>query len=228
MSTKRLVERILLLLHHAFHLNWSHLIPQWTRLRDIGNSTPVKLTILIPLVGYLIIFNNALVQYWDLAREYVGAPTGAVSIKLPLIYFGLCALAVGSAVYSWTCPEIVKRYPSGAAYVGGDGPNMGDWALDSVEKEIRGSTHHNELQRIRKRFDVDPKMMSFLNSQQIAERRQNTVNAVLHLYFALWNASKPLARLIVSIAFLLGFSALLIPSLQVFYRVITILVGIKG
>jgi hypothetical protein len=34
----------------------------WTTLRPIGNSWPARLTIIIPLIGYFIIFNDALAQ----------------------------------------------------------------------------------------------------------------------------------------------------------------------
>ena len=41
----------------------------WTVLRPVGNSIIVKLTILVPAIGYLIIFNDKLVGYVDLIRE---------------------------------------------------------------------------------------------------------------------------------------------------------------
>jgi len=201
-------------------------IPDWTWLREVGNSTPVKLTVLIPLVGYLIIFNEALNDYWNLAKEYVGAPTGALSIKLPLIYVGLCVLAVGSVVYSLRCPDIVKRYPSSAAFVGGDGPSIGEYASGIIEEEIRQSSHLDELGRIRKRFESRLPMRDI--DEEFAEQRRRINNAVLHLYFDVLDTSRPLARLFVSAAFLVGFSLLLIPSLQVFSRVVAILFGIKG
>ncbi len=221
MFRKRLVDGIQLLMPHAVRF-----IPDWTWLREVGNSTPVKLTVLIPLVGYLIIFNQALVHDWDLAREYVGAPTGAVSMKLPLIYVGLCMLAVGSVVYSLRCPDIVKRYPSSAAFVGGDGPSIGEYALGNIEEEIRQSSYLDELGRIRKRFETRPPMRDI--DKEFDEQRRRIINAVLHLYFTVWNTSRPLARLFVSAPFLVGFSLLLIPSLQVFSRVVAILVGIEG
>jgi hypothetical protein len=35
----------------------------WHRLRGIGNPTPAKLTVIIPLIGYLILFNDK-IQDW--------------------------------------------------------------------------------------------------------------------------------------------------------------------
>jgi hypothetical protein len=81
-------------------VNWE--FPKWSLLRTVGNLTAVRLTILIPLVGYLIIFNANVVKYLDLAKEFVGISShhfdSGVSAKLLLIYFGLCALAPGTDV----------------------------------------------------------------------------------------------------------------------------------
>ena len=44
--------------------------PKWSLLRTVGNLTAVRLTVLIPLVGYLIIFNENVVKYLDLAKEF--------------------------------------------------------------------------------------------------------------------------------------------------------------
>jgi hypothetical protein len=59
-------------------LNWNirdRTVPdvlRWTVLRDIGNSAPAKLTILIPLVGYLIIFNEHVLKYLELSHQLFG------------------------------------------------------------------------------------------------------------------------------------------------------------
>lgn len=104
-------------------------ISEMVSLAHLGNLTAVRLTILIPLVGYLIIFNANVVKYLDLAKEFVGISSHhfdfGVSAKLLLIYFGLCALAAGSVVFSIWCPTEVKHYGTSAAYVGADGRNIG-------------------------------------------------------------------------------------------------------
>ena len=84
-------------------------ISEMVSLAHLGNLTAVRLTILIPLVGYLIIFNANVVKYLDLAKEFVGISShhfdSGVSAKLLLIYFGLCALAAGSVVFSNLVPN---------------------------------------------------------------------------------------------------------------------------
>jgi hypothetical protein len=37
--------------------------PFWTKLRIIGNTSPAKAVILVPLIGHWIIFNNDLMDH---------------------------------------------------------------------------------------------------------------------------------------------------------------------
>ena len=49
----------------------------WRLLRSIGNSRAAKLTILIPLIGYLILLNDTVIKHLELSEEVFGAPSGA-------------------------------------------------------------------------------------------------------------------------------------------------------
>ena len=37
--------------------------PLWDKLRSVSNSTAAKATILVPVIGYLIIFNEKIVEF---------------------------------------------------------------------------------------------------------------------------------------------------------------------
>jgi hypothetical protein len=197
-------------------------VPRWSRLRAIGNSGPVKLTILIPLVGYFVIFNSQLAQYLELVSEIGGftAHQFSVSPRLLLIYFGLCAFAVGSAVYSIFCPDEVKHYGISAAYVGGDGPNIKDFAFEPMEDELRHSSYIDEYKRIRSRYE---NLGGVTTEKQFEETKLQINNGVLHLYFRYKDNSYLLMRLIAFVCYVVGFVCLLIPSIGVFFRVVRIL-----
>jgi hypothetical protein len=87
-------------------------------LRPIGNSVLVRLTVIIPLVGYLIIFNEKLVGYVDLIHE-LGRPSDklglSVSPRLFQIYFGLCFVAVASAIRQVAAWPAVEAAEAGGA-----------------------------------------------------------------------------------------------------------------
>jgi hypothetical protein len=84
-------------------------LSSWSRLRSIGNSAPARATIVIPLVGYLIIFNEQVLSYLTLSPEIFGKSVG-ISTKLLNIYFGLCFVAIASFLFAWFCPLQIRKY----------------------------------------------------------------------------------------------------------------------
>lgn len=197
-------------------------IPRWSGLRAIGNSAPVRLTILIPLIGYLLIFNQHIIEYLEIISEIGGVSSASahdlnISPRLLWIYYGFCALAVGSTIYSALCPSEIKYYGTPAGYVGGDGRNIGDFAFEPIEKILRKSAYCSDYERIRARYE--PGVLTEQQKDQIN-------NGILHLYFEYLNNSHAVMRLTTSVLFAFGFLCLSIPSLQIFYRVTAILFGV--
>jgi hypothetical protein len=192
----------------------------WSTLRPVGNSLVVKLTIIIPVVGYLIIFNDKLAGYVDLISEVGGNDRLGLSVspRLFQIYFGFCFVAIASAVYSLACPSIIKRYPSaidlGAATTG----SVGDYGYAIVEKEIFKSPFANEYKALKNHFES---LVSENFSMEQAHFQVN--NALINMYFALKNSEKPFCRWVCGMGYVIGFGILLITSAKIFYRVCLIL-----
>jgi hypothetical protein len=193
----------------------------WTSLRPVGNSIIVKLTILVPLIGYLIIFNDKLAGYVDLVREVSGldASSGlSVPPRLFQIYFGLCFIAVASAIYSLACPSIIKRYASaidlGAATTGA----VGDYGYTIIEREVLESKYSDEYQINKKHFQ---KVVS--QDFSIEQAKFEVNNALINIYFALKNLEKPVWRWLCALCFAIGFFVLFISSIKIFLRVVAVL-----
>jgi hypothetical protein len=197
----------------------------WTRLREIGNSPVVRLTIAIPLVGYFIIFNESLLHYLDLSRELfgrhsdvAGASGAQVSLRLLLLYFGLCFVAAGAALYGWYCPGEIKSYRLASDYVASVLVNLGGIGFGRIEAALengsdlaqRGLRDWREVQNFRPTPQTD---------EQFATRLTEAKKGVLELHFDSLNRSHPIARVACAICYAIGFTALLIPSLDVFLRV---------
>src|SRR5262245_23714640 len=106
----------------------------WDKLRTLGNARLVKLTVLVPLIGYMILFNDQLLRYLELSSPYfhdafIGgevAGTGGLSLSLAyrlyLFYFGFTFLALGALLYEFRCPWQVKRHGTAAEFVRVEGP----------------------------------------------------------------------------------------------------------
>jgi hypothetical protein len=92
--------------------------PLWSNLRAIGNYPATKMTVFIPLIGYMVIFNSKLLPAFQLSEHIVGNQNTQtyVSWRLLAIYFGLCFLAFGSIIYQLRCPAEVKRFATSIDY----------------------------------------------------------------------------------------------------------------
>jgi hypothetical protein len=77
--------------------------PTWADLRVFGNSRPVQIATIFPIVGYFILLSTRLTNLID--GGIAGPPASgdlidaAWSFKLYFVYFGLISLGTGSAIY---------------------------------------------------------------------------------------------------------------------------------
>jgi hypothetical protein len=88
----------------------------WANLRVIGNSRPVQIATVFPIVGYFILLSTQFTNLIDggIAGPHVGdGLLGRLwSLKLYFVYFGLISLGIGSAIYQMRCPRIANIEPS--------------------------------------------------------------------------------------------------------------------
>ena len=84
----------------------------WAQLRSAGNSRIVQTSVLFPLVGYLILFNDQVISFLSM-HKLDHPPDGFLASiwtrKLYFLYFGLMSLGIGSFIYSLRCPFIICR-----------------------------------------------------------------------------------------------------------------------
>jgi hypothetical protein len=194
-------------------------IPVWSGLRFVSNSTPAKATILVPIIGYLIIFNEKVVEFLNLARGIESHSGSEVSLRLILIYLGLCALSVGVIIYSWLCPNEVKHYGSASAYVQGDGPSLRGFVIDDIAMSLENTKQGKKLKALSDELRI--KSAGSAITEKDAERYRTEI---LHLHFEYLNIVHPIGRGVCFWSYVLGFSLLAIPSLLVFKRVIGMLI----
>jgi hypothetical protein len=196
-------------------------IPKWTRLREIGNSSATKMTILIPLVGYLIIFNQNVVGLLTLSRELVGMPAHQEpSTRLLCMYFGLCLIAVGSIVYNVLCPSIVKRYTSAPEFIGNELAHVSTlFTVENISLELLASPYKEDYARIR--FDLNSSISKYMpegiDDIATVQRRKDLLfeanKNTLTLYYDFLNLKYPWARATASVLFASGLTLLALPSL---------------
>jgi hypothetical protein len=204
----------------ASPVNDSVLLP-WSRLRNVGKSTAARVTLLLPLVGYLIIFNKNVADFLQLASQFAGANDTHFGIapKLMLVYVGACAIALGQVLYGVFCPGEVKAYGHETPYVLDAMRVTKDFEYEKLEAALRKSEYRNEYVRMRDRYEREGTPIT-------EDQKAHINNGVLHLYFRWLNNRWWAARWLTAACYLIGFVCLAIPSAGVFYRVMKIIFGV--
>ncbi|RWQ64524.1 hypothetical protein [Mesorhizobium sp.] len=90
----------------------------WQTLRSVGSSKIVSLTIAVPFIGYLIIFNDYFIDYAQIARQLVGhgsdnLPNSDIQREISIsnmyfLYFGLVLTGLASIGFALFCPGEIK------------------------------------------------------------------------------------------------------------------------
>jgi hypothetical protein len=195
----------------------------WHRLRALGNSTAAKLTILIPLVGYLVLLNDKVVNYLQLSERIVGQATmsGALD-RLLVIYVGLVCVALASAIFALCCPLEVKKFASAEEYIAGEEPFMSERAEGIVEARLK---HGDELARTSlKGYEEWNESRPTPDSlEELRRRGRQHFRIEMNLFYEMQDRSRPIARWLAGVLYLAGFVALLAPSASVFLKVMQVL-----
>lgn len=192
--------------------------PTWSVLKVIGNSYPAKAAVIMPFVGYLILFQQDFVRLassWSHFNE-LGVPSSftQVSQNFYLLYFGLFIFGVGAFIFAISCDQDIKRHAD----------------MDSFCIYIESTTTANDVKRycqyIRAQLgdDTDEGNLARIISQSIESGVQSNIPTESRLfvqksYYTIKDNNLRPLRWVVFISFVIGLTLLAIPSLIVFVKV---------
>jgi hypothetical protein len=193
--------------------------PTWSSLKVIGNSYPAKASVIMPFLGYLIIFQQdfvRLVSSWSPFRDPFTEPSPVTHIGLNFyfLYFGLFIFGVGSFIFSVFCSSDVKRHADSDAfcvyaastttsddiknYCEYISANMGDESPDGKRAKL-----------IVQSMSAGVQLNIPVESRLFAHKT----------YFSIKNKKFHLLRCFAFFSFAIGLTFLAIPSLIVFIKV---------
>jgi hypothetical protein len=198
--------------------------PRWRQLRSIGNSTAAKLTILIPLVGYLVLLNDKMISYLELSERIFGqaAAVGTLN-KLLAVYIGLVCVAIASATFALCCPLEIKKYASSEEYIAAEEAFMSAYSEGLLEARLKvGDTiARTELKQYQDWNDSRPTPDGI---DEVRRRGQRFFRIEMNLFYEMQDRTFLFGRWLVAVFYLIGFTALLFPSGSVFIQVIAVLI----
>lgn len=197
-------------------------LPDWRSIRTVGNSRMLKLTILVPFIGYLLIFNNNIVSYLEIYKLFDEENSLSMISRLKLTYFGLFFLGVGSAIYSLGCPRVIQQFQSEADYIEHEIKSFSKdklrYLMSRVSKDVKSEWHSSWLARISEEHRDVIKGKSGTHTEWLRINRSK-INDYLMLWYHMELKRNPSARGLVCALYLVGFGILLFPTLEIFIKI---------
>lgn len=206
-------------------------IPAWDSIRKIGQTRALRLTIFVPVIGYMILFNQQIVHVFELSKhlfanvshipldDAIGTVSPETKTRLFYFYFGLTFLGLGSILYQLFCPRLIKEHASDREYVREEINLITETRAESLANYLQhnrsGMRSHAEYSQQRHYIKV--------NEKDPEERKRKLESETIDLMVDFWrveNRSSPLSRSLVLIFYVVGFVMLGIPSVQMFKKVV--------
>jgi hypothetical protein len=181
---------------------------EWDSIRTLGSNRLVQVSVVLPVIGYLLLFSGKFQSYYVLFID--AHATEPVFWRLYFLYFGFWSFAVASALYAWKCPETIKAHGAGYEFAEREGPSMSN---DRVSR-IRDALVDSLPEKIRAHGEYAYKRLNSLTRDEILVEHF----VALKQQGAGW-------RIATRSCYDLGFLLLFIPSVHVLYSVLRRLIG---
>jgi len=182
------------------------LVPTWKTLKSLSSSPLAKLTIIAPVIGWLLLYNNTLVS---LIAKITGEVPANDLWKLYIFYVGLTLISISAILFVIFCPRIISRFIDTNDYI-------------NVERAIFTPEMENELSRKLKLKKMEwnapsdtfkQKSGNFAFSRMQEANETNLLNQ-MRLIYDTENSRNFLVRLLSIVFFVLGSILAAIPALS--------------
>ena len=188
--------------------NWA----PWSKIRVFGNSPAVRIAASFPFVGYVILLNAKLSDFFNIHTEF-SIFNSNTPWNLLLLYFGSISVGVGAIIYAIWCPPILKRYESFPDYRNGE---RDLWATPRFH-----SIKYGEIKNLVSKDIIDggmPGLMSSRNHRVFTDLHEmlsdpNRIDESIFKEWELRDIDTPVAR--TSCAFLYGFGVAVLAFLSI-------------
>jgi hypothetical protein len=169
----------------------------------------------VPVIGYFIIFNDYIIRYLPLNASFCGGDGCSVTWRIYFLYFGMTFFAIGTAIYAWRCPKLVKRFGTAQEFFEVSKafyshPQTLKLILDEIF-ELQGTEYDDPLYF---RDNIVNRRAS------VSESQLHTLAGPLFRFYVLKEQTYPFYRLAVYLLYVAGGVLVLIPSVLTFIDVL--------
>ncbi len=194
-------------------------VPTWSALKVIGSSYPARASVLMPFLGYLIIFQEdfvRLVSSWSPFRDPFTeqSATTHMGLNFYFLYFGLFIFGIGSFIFSIFCDSVIKRHADSDAF-------CVYAASTSTDTDVRQNCEYICANLGADSPDVSSAKI-ILQSMYTGIQSNIPIESRLFAYktyYIIKDREALILRCVVFVSFIIGLTLLAIPSLIVFAKV---------
>lgn len=93
----------------------THIIPAWSTLKALSSSGLARLTIIVPVVGWLLVYNDTLARL--LTSTFGENVEIEYSWKLYIFYIGLTLISVSAVIFIVRCPRTIAHHQDRLQYI---------------------------------------------------------------------------------------------------------------
>lgn len=211
---------------------WQFLEPKcrWSVIRQLAQAPIVRLTALMPVFGYLLVFTTKAQSFIaDIVVPWL--PTGWVDLdfgwRLFFLFYGSLSLGVGALLFSWTCPRLVKVHGSAFEFVNSEFTyHWTPFHMKELERDVKADadrlyspatkTHQRSITELSQIREIAAATASKIQSGDPQSDIEGSKAVVVELMTMKWRVQDTecfLVRLIVMTFFVVGLTFVAIPSL---------------
>ena len=216
----------------------------WNNLSTVASSPLVKVISAIPLVGYAILWSDALVPFFKYAENFGDRVWFTFVHRLYIVYFASLAILIGYVIYLVRCPIELKENSSYKSYFNWLTVENNSAIIDEIlvvdlpVLKRKMSSDRNEIILIENHFKMEPLSSSTsankhdYNSEKLARIMQYGTNSramfarLVRVHYRYLNYLNESSRLACSFFFALGIIGLTTLSVEIFTMVLLKLLSI--
>lgn len=191
---------------------------------------------LLPVIGYVLIFNRNVLDHLQLAETFATRESAwqlTSEDKLFLLYVGGVCIAVATVIFQLRRPNATAGFTAEYDYFLAETKLATRSRIERIREEAPRSGAP-DLQRFCHALDSElrnrPRVRSgpgddTLTGERFLAENQEAVRDTLSASFVLWDRARPVARTIVFLFFGAGIVLIAVPSLELTLRVVLAVVG---
>lgn len=178
----------------------------WSTLKGIANSKFARLTVIVPIVGWILVYNDTLIA---LLEKYLEEDfPEEINWRVYTFYVGLFFVSVSSILYATFCPRGINEHPTMVDFIRHYRMIFTeDYAKYLDEKRSREPSIWETPPEARRSISGGTVLVHWQS-----ENEEKIVNYLRDEYFV-ENYSWPIVRVVALVVFLIGAGLASIPTL---------------